>query len=56
MIVVDVLQYAVKLKLGKLGVGKFCWGTCTTFSAEVAGVAIAPAVNRAFVGRTIVPH
>ena len=56
LIVVDVLQYAVKLKLGKLGVGKFCWGTCTTFSAEVAGGAIAPAVNRAFVGRTIVPH
>ena len=27
---VDVLKYAVKLKLGKLGVGKLCLGTCTT--------------------------
>ena len=27
---VDVLKYAVKPKLGKLGVGKVCLGTCTT--------------------------
>ena len=27
---VDVLKYAVKQKLGKLGVGKVCLGTCAT--------------------------
>ena len=30
---VDVLKYAVKPKLGKLGVGKVCLGTCTTGAA-----------------------